>query len=48
MQPDETDASYLWDMVEASRAVQRFVAAAERAQYLRDRPFLTCPLFDLA
>jgi uncharacterized protein with HEPN domain len=33
---DEKDAAYLWDMIQASRAVRRFVAAAERSAYLND------------
>jgi uncharacterized protein with HEPN domain len=33
---EEADAGYLWDMLQAARAVQRFVAAAERTAYLND------------
>jgi uncharacterized protein with HEPN domain len=36
MLPDETDAGYLWDMLQAARAVQRFVAAVGRTAYLND------------
>jgi len=36
MLPDETDAGYLWDMLDAARAVQRFVASRVRDEYLRD------------
>lgn len=36
MRPDETDAGYLWDMLDAARAVQRFVARLGREEYLRD------------
>lgn len=36
MQPDETDAGYLWDMLDAARAVRRFVASLEQEDYLRD------------
>ena len=36
MQPNETDAGYLWDMIEAARAIQRFVASLRPEQYLGD------------
>jgi len=36
MQPDEMDAACLWDMLEAGRAVQRFVASLDREGYLSD------------
>jgi uncharacterized protein with HEPN domain len=36
MQPDDIDAGYLWDMIEAGRAVQRFVASLDREGYLSD------------
>ena len=36
MPPDERDAAYLWDMIEAASAVERFVASLGPGQYLRD------------
>jgi uncharacterized protein with HEPN domain len=33
---DEKDPAYLWDMLQAARAVRRFVANAERSAYLKD------------
>jgi uncharacterized protein with HEPN domain len=36
MPPSEEDAAYLWDMLEASRSVARFVAGQSREQYLTD------------
>ena len=36
MQPNETDAGLLWDMIEAARAVQRFVASLQPEKYLHD------------
>jgi uncharacterized protein with HEPN domain len=36
MQPNETDAGLLWDMIDAARAVERFVVSLGRDEYLRD------------
>jgi uncharacterized protein with HEPN domain len=36
MPPSEEDAAYLWDMLEAARAVARFIAGRAREQYLAD------------
>jgi hypothetical protein len=36
MQPEERDPAYLWDMLEAAREVQRFMAAVRlRPDHLR-------------
>lgn len=37
MQPDERDSGYLWDMLDAARAVQRFTAGVDREAYLSNR-----------
>lgn len=37
MPPDERDSAYLWDMLDAARAVQEFISSAEFGQYLQDR-----------
>ena len=37
MQPDERDSGYLWDMLDAARAVQRFTAGVDREAYLGNR-----------
>jgi uncharacterized protein with HEPN domain len=34
MQPRDKDAAYLWDMLSAAQAVERFVGAATRDEYL--------------
>jgi uncharacterized protein with HEPN domain len=36
MAPDDNDSAYLWDMLQAARAVQRFTAVAGRTAYLND------------
>lgn len=36
MQPDERDAGYLWDMVEAGRSIARFITGLTLATYLQD------------
>ncbi len=36
MPPSEEDAAYLWDMLEASRSVIRFVTGQTRERYLTD------------
>jgi len=37
MQPDERDAGYLWDMLDAARAVRQFTSGVTFAEYLQDR-----------
>jgi len=37
MQPDQRDAGYLWDMLDAARAVSEFVAGRSLEDYLADR-----------
>lgn len=37
MRPDDTDVSYLWDMLDAARAVHGFVSRRQYDDYLRDR-----------
>lgn len=37
MQPDERDAGYLWDMLDAARTIRRFVAGVDREEYLGNR-----------
>jgi uncharacterized protein with HEPN domain len=37
MQPDARDAAYLWDMLDAARAVQEFVAPRSLSDYVADR-----------
>ncbi len=37
MQPDTADAAYLWDMLDAAKAVRDFVAARTFHDYLKDR-----------
>lgn len=37
MRPDERDAAYLWDMLEACRTVKKFTIALSLADYLADR-----------
>jgi uncharacterized protein with HEPN domain len=37
MQPDAKDAAYLWDMLDAARAVQSFIASREFQDYEADR-----------
>lgn len=37
MQPDERDAAFLWDMLEAARLVNEYVQNVEVVEYLADR-----------
>ncbi len=37
MRPEQMDASYLWDMLDAARAVTEFVASKSYDDYARDR-----------
>lgn len=37
MQPEAKDAAYLWDMLDAARAVQEFVASRTFSDYAADR-----------
>ena len=37
MLPDDRDAGYLWDMVDAARAVADFTSAVRLGAYTRDR-----------
>jgi uncharacterized protein with HEPN domain len=37
MQPDERDAAYLWDMLDAARAVNEFVSSRKYYDYHQDR-----------
>jgi len=37
MQPESKDAAYLWDMLDAARAIQRFVASHSFEDYGNDR-----------
>jgi uncharacterized protein with HEPN domain len=36
MPPEDRDPAYLWDMLEAAREVQRFVAAVRLEEYMQD------------
>jgi len=37
MPPDERDSAYLWDMLDAARAVEEFTSSAKFGKYLQDR-----------
>jgi len=37
MQPETKDAAYLWDMLDAARAVQEFVTSRSFSDYVADR-----------
>ena len=37
MRPEDRDASYLWDMLDAARAIRDFTVGVTRDAYLRDR-----------
>ena len=37
MRPDQGDHAYLWDMLDAARAVRQFVTGRSFEEYLRDR-----------
>src|SRR5665647_2004225 len=37
MQPEERDATYLWDMLDAARAVREFVSSRTYDDYQKDR-----------
>jgi len=37
MRPDERDSGYLWDMLDAARLVQQYVAGVSVEAYLADR-----------
>jgi len=37
MQPEERDPAYLWDMLEAARAIVEFTQGVTPAQFLEDR-----------
>jgi uncharacterized protein with HEPN domain len=37
MSPDERDATYLWDMLDAARAIQDFTSSVKFHEYLQDR-----------
>jgi hypothetical protein len=36
MPPEERDPAYLWDMLDAAREVQRFMAAVRLEEYMQD------------
>jgi uncharacterized protein with HEPN domain len=36
MPPEDRDPAYLWDMLEAAREVQRFIAAVRLEEYMQD------------
>ncbi len=37
MQPDQRDAAYLWDMLDAARMVEQLSSGQDFAQYSKDR-----------
>lgn len=37
MKPEERDNAYLWDMLDAARAIRTFTAEISYEQYIRDR-----------
>jgi len=37
MPPDERDSAYLWDMLDAARAVEEFTSSVKCGEYLQDR-----------
>jgi uncharacterized protein with HEPN domain len=37
MQPDERDAAYLWDMLDAALVIKEFTAEMTFAQYTQDK-----------
>jgi len=37
MQPDVRDAGYLWDMIDAAKAVRQFIDGLSYEDYLKDR-----------
>ena len=37
MRPEDRDTGYLWDMVDAARAIRDFTADVTHDEYLRDR-----------
>lgn len=37
MRPEDRDAAYLWDMLDAARTIQQFTAGVTLEEYLQDR-----------
>jgi uncharacterized protein with HEPN domain len=37
MRPEDRDAAYLWDILEAARTIEEFTAGVTQDDYLRDR-----------
>jgi len=37
MQPEERDAAYLWDMLDAARTIEGFTTGIRFEQYMDDR-----------
>lgn len=37
MRPEDRDAGYLWDMLDAARSVAEFVSGVRETEYVRDR-----------
>jgi uncharacterized protein with HEPN domain len=37
MRPEERDAAYLWDMLDAARAIESFIAGVRAEDYARNR-----------
>ncbi len=37
MQPDQRDAAYLWDMLDAARTVEQLISSLDFPQYSNDR-----------
>jgi uncharacterized protein with HEPN domain len=37
MRPDERDAAYLWDMLDAALAIREFSAKMTYSQYIQDK-----------
>jgi len=37
MQPDQRDAAYLWDMLDAARTVEQLISGLDFTQYSNDR-----------
>jgi uncharacterized protein with HEPN domain len=43
MRPEERDAAYLWDMLDAARAIGGFIAGVRAEEYAKSRQLLSLP-----
>jgi len=44
MRPDDPDAGYLWDMLDAARTVREFASNTSSEQYMTNGPAYGIPL----